>query len=146
MHVDARAQKTSAPVSRKKAGCFAVSMTFWYRILRVGINESARVSRRYFNGTVPILPYSWYRYHDGEPLGLQLLKSEVDSNLEFVRPFEVASMRGVLMCLLVHCVSFLDTPDTRGSTLLVVDLPASHLRDGAVAVVQSYHHSMLAKE
>lgn len=58
-----------------------------------------------------------------------------------LRELCVASMRGVLVCLLAHCVKYLDTPDTRGSTLLVVDLVASHLRDGAVAVlhVQSYH-------
>ena len=35
---------------------------------------------------LPVVPYAWYRYHEGDPSGLQLLTKE-DTNLEFVRPF-----------------------------------------------------------
>ena len=61
-----------------------------------GINESARISAKFFGGHVPIVPYSWYRYHDGGPKSLELI-SAYDAGLEFVRPFHTASLNGAHM-------------------------------------------------
>ena len=52
-----------------------------------GVRESVRVADL-AGGSKSTLPYAWYRYHDGEPKGLQLLNA-TDASLEFVRPFTV---------------------------------------------------------
>ena len=52
------------------------------------LNETRRVARLLQSGRVaaskplPVLPYTWYRYHDGEPSGLQLLTDE-DTTMQF---------------------------------------------------------------
>ena len=59
------------------------------------MNETMRV-RSKLSSSLPILPYSWYRYHDGEPHGLELLTDE-DSALEFVEPFGMADLAGMIV-------------------------------------------------
>ena len=49
------------------------------------LTEASRVAEL-VQPPLPVVPYAWYRYHEGEPSGLQLLTKE-DTNLEFVRPF-----------------------------------------------------------
>jgi hypothetical protein len=49
------------------------------------LSEATRVANL-VDPPLPIVPYVWYRYHDGEPSGLQLLTKD-DTHLEFVRPF-----------------------------------------------------------
>ena len=64
-----------------------------------GMNEAARISQKLVDeggAARPILPYSWYRYHDGEPKGLQLI-SDCDTTLEFVRPFNVSGVQAVII-------------------------------------------------
>lgn len=59
-----------------------------------GVTESIRVAALASSGSGgdgvarPTLPYAWYRYHDGEPKGLQLLNA-TDAQLEFARPYAV---------------------------------------------------------
>jgi hypothetical protein len=63
------------------------------------MEETMRVRSKLFNSSsvkLPTLPYSWYRYHDGEPHGLELL-SDDDSVLEFVEPFGMADLAGMLI-------------------------------------------------
>ena len=55
-----------------------------------GLTEAARVNAALvasgaLPAPLPVLPYAWYRYHDGEPSALQLL-TEQDTQLQFVRP------------------------------------------------------------
>ena len=79
------------------AGCASVQNQ--QRWIDGGINESVRISAK-TEHRLEILPYSWYRYHDGEPKGLEFL-SYVDAHLEFVRPFEVGSGKGIIQNMIL---------------------------------------------
>lgn len=64
-----------------------------------GMNESLRISKHLAKergAGLPILPYTWYRYHDGEPKGLQLLSNQ-DTELEFLRPFDTPGVEAVII-------------------------------------------------
>ena len=41
---------------------------------------------------MPVLPYAWYRYHDGEPKGLQFLNT-ADTVLQFKHPLDIPGVR-----------------------------------------------------
>lgn len=57
------------------------------------VNESIRIAEMIIGNRTPeILPYSWYRYHDGEPHGLEFL-SDTDMALEFQRPLTKSDCR-----------------------------------------------------
>lgn len=73
-------------------GCSTPAMQ--RRYIDTHMQEAARLSIAHSGGAssdpLPILPYTWYRYHDGEPHGMEFLNA-TDAELEFVRLFNATA-------------------------------------------------------
>ena len=55
------------------AGCQPLKLNTEYVNATVG--EAVRISKS-LDTPLPVLPYAWYRYHDGEPKGMQFLTAK----------------------------------------------------------------------
>ena len=55
------------------AGCQPLKLNTEYVNATVG--EAVRISKS-LDAPLPVLPYAWYRYHDGEPKGMQFLTAK----------------------------------------------------------------------
>jgi hypothetical protein len=80
------------------AGCQTLQLNTQY--VEATIKEAVRISKEVGGSApLPVVPYAWYRYHDGEPKGLQFM-NDADANLQFAHPLTMAgpSTTRVFLC------------------------------------------------
>jgi hypothetical protein len=75
------------------AGCAPLKRNQAY--VDAALAEAVRVAKL-VQPQLPVLPYAWYRYHDGEPKGLQML-TDADTALEFSHPLKAEGVSQVII-------------------------------------------------